>query len=578
MTDGCPAPATPRIRQACQAVLGLALIAMFFSIDRFQHGLEITFHHGFTNSSPGELYFWLGSVLLLAPGFLLLGLAAQTPLAAALRSARDRLQQMTPAEARMAGLLLVLGLAVFYRMLRLLVLSDCCVSDDEYGVRFGGQVWATGHLLAPLPVAKEFMPVFYLHVRDGLATSMDFVAQIAVSGLAWWTGLGAWTYAILAALTALAVAAVGRRLAGGPAAALAPLLFLCSPMALSLSITEHPQLVSRCLVAWSIWVLLWAREGRPLRLLAAGAALGASALARPFETILLLTPLALATCIAGQDRATATRRVLLLAAGALPALLALLAYNTHLTGVPWVLPRFFYAPFKEEVPGLWDRVGCNVTYNTVLLSLWFLGPAGFLLALFGATRDRTAGLLMAGVGLNLLGGLLHDDWGLHIVGPIHYSESVVCFALAAALGLLHLPAWARSHHFDPRPAAAGLLALLLGVGTVFSAWHLRALHIMVRPQVLAYGVLDEQLQNAVVLAPRFEQVWKTIPALRRYGSWVFAWRGISPRAEENVVIMNDVEGAAAEARRVFPQRSLHRLFITAEPPYLHLRPLGPGES
>jgi 4-amino-4-deoxy-L-arabinose transferase-like glycosyltransferase len=577
MSDSPPSPAPSRLRRAIQAALGLALIALFFSLDRLQHGLEITFHHGFTNSSPGELYFWLGSILLLGPGFLLLGLAAQEPLAAAGRAARTRLDGLNPGEIRLVGLLLVLGFAVLYRLLRLVVLSDYYVSDDEYGVRFGGQVWATGHLMAPLPVAKEFTPVFYLHLRDGLAASMDFMVQIGVAALALVTRLGAWTYALLAALTALAVARVAGRLGGRAAAVAAPLLFLCSPMALSLSITEHPQLVSRCLIAWSIWHLLRARDGGPARLLIAGAALGLSALSRPFETIMLMSPLALATCVAGRDRPTALRRLALLVAGALPALLILLAYNTHLTGAPWLLPRFFYAPFKEEVPGLWDRWGNNVGYNTVLLSIWFLGPLGILLALFGASRNATARLLVIGVGVNLLGGLLHDDWGMHLVGPIHYSESAVCLAIAAALGLRHLPAWARGHHFNPRPLLAGLLALLVGGGLVFGAWHLRALQIMVRPQVLGYGVLDEQLRNAVVLAPRFEQVWKTIPALRRYGSWVFAWRGVSPRADENVVILNDIEGAAAEARRAFPQRSLHRLSITPEPPYLILRPLGPDE-
>lgn len=574
-----PGPRQPvSLNRLLQTFAGLGLIALFFSLDRMQHGLEITFQRGFTNSSPGELYFWLGSLLLLAPGLILLGLAARAELVAGLHAVLRGVERLTPSQARLAGLLLILALTVTYRLLRLWVLGDFYLTDDEYCVRFGGQVWVAGHLAAPLPVPSAFSPALFLFERDGLVASRDFVAQIAVAAFALWTGLGPWVYALLAGLTGLAAAAAAGVLAGRRAAAVAALLFVCSPMAVCLSITEHAQLVSRGLVALAIWAFVWARAGAPVRLLVAGAAAGTAALARPFETLLLLAPLALATIVAGGNLRTAARRLAWLAAGVLPALLLALAYNAQVTGSPWLLPRFFHPPFKEDVPGLWDRAGSNVAYNTIQLALWFLGPAGVGLALLGAARDRTARLLLIGVGLNLLGGLLHDDWGLHIVGPIHYSESVVPLAIAAALGLLRLPELAQHHRFDPRPVAAALLALIVAGGAVFSGWHLRHLHIMVRPQALGYGLLDQQLKHAVLLAPTFEQFWKTIPGWRHFGSWVFAWRGVSPRSDENVIILNDLPGAAAAARRAFPDRALHRLVIADKPPFVQLPALGPGEE
>ena len=47
-------------------VIGLFFIVAFWGLRETLPGLHITFYPSWTNSSPGEVYFWLGHVLRLA--------------------------------------------------------------------------------------------------------------------------------------------------------------------------------------------------------------------------------------------------------------------------------------------------------------------------------------------------------------------------------------------------------------------------------------------------------------------------------------------------------------------------------
>ena len=561
------------------SLTGVLLVALFFGLHRLQNGLEITFHRGFTNSSPGEVYFWLGSVLLLGPGFLLLGLAWRDRLARAAERGLSWFEGLGRGERVACGLGLLVLLTVGYRLLRLLVLSDFLVTDDEYGVRFGGQVWSTGRWLVPLPVPETLMPGLYLYVRNGLASSFDMPLQLAVSALAQVSRLGAWVYAAIAAGTAVAVAAAGGLGFGRRAAPVAALLFVLSPMAMCLSLTEHPQMVSRGLVALAIGLLIRASRVRsPGAWLLSGLVLGLGCLCRPFETVLLLAPLAAALCWPRGDAGGGARRAALLVAGALPLLLLQLAYNFHMTGHLLDMTRIHGAALKEAEPDLFARFGMNISYNAVQLAIWFFGPIGLILAGVGALADRTARWLVAGVLLNLAASMVHSNWGVHVVGPIHFSECAISLALAATAGALALRRGLEARQLDARCIPAAVLALALGANTIFIHWQLRALGVLVRPQVLAYGLIEEQLSHAVLLAPPFERVWQEIPPLARYGSWVFAWRSVSPRQDQNVIILHDAPGAAAQARKLFPGRGLYRLTILQEPPFLRFAPVAGAEG
>ena len=67
--------------RAVALLAGTLLYAAFWGLGETAPGLDITYHPSFSNSSRGELYFWLGSAFLLFPAVCLLGYGASPWLA-----------------------------------------------------------------------------------------------------------------------------------------------------------------------------------------------------------------------------------------------------------------------------------------------------------------------------------------------------------------------------------------------------------------------------------------------------------------------------------------------------------------
>jgi hypothetical protein len=212
-----------------------------------------------------------------------------------------------------------------------------------------------------------------------------------------------------------------------------------------------------------------------------------------------------------------------------------------------------------------------------MLSIWFLGPLGAATVIFGTGKSKLTRLLGIGVGLNLLAGLLHDNHGIHIVGPIHYSECAVPLTVIALAGLMTIKdKLAKAGLAAPVFAAAISGLLVFGMGT-FIAWQSGALNHQARIQSDIYGLIDRELEvrgatTAVVIAPRFADVWRSIPEFRDRGSWVFEWRRPRPDLSDKVLIVQPIPDAASIFRTKFPGRPIYRLTILPRPPYLVLAP------
>ena len=80
---------------------------------------------------------------------------------------------------------------------------------------------------------------------------------------------------------------------------------------------------------------------------------------------------------------------------------------------------------------------------------------------------------------------------------------------------------------------------------------------------------------AVVIAPRFADVWRANPESLKRGTWVFEWRRARPDLSDDILIVQDVPGAAWIFREKFPDRNLFRMTLAAEPPYWSLEPAKP---
>jgi len=560
---------------------GFGLFAAFFGLTQTQTGLQVTFHPPFTASSPGESFFWLGFVLLLVPGAILLGYGLSPASAPRLEKAWFRLRSLNRKQKIVSLVLLFVLAALSARTSHRLILRDYPFTDDEYATRFGGQILASGRVTVPQPEPYQAYSTLFLFHRNGMVTSVDWPGPVAAWAVSEATGTGPLIFALSAAAAAAAVAAVCAILFSPAYGLAAFLLFFFSPMAFLLSATTHAHLLSRGMIALTILLYVLAKRKPSNGLWAATGFLAACAFCcRPVETAALLSPLIID--FAGEAlRAKGLKRrelgFFILGAVGPIALFAL--YNGLITGNFAVPPRFFMEGPGDTIAGesLWNRLGANTGYNLFMLSIWFLGPLGVAAVFFGVGKSRLNRLLGLGVGLNLLAGLLHDNHGLHIVGPIHYSECAVPLTIIAVSGLMTMKnKLNRAGLSAPVFAAMVAAVLVFGMGT-FIAWQGGALNAQARIQSDIYGGIETALESreassAVVVAPRFADIWRANPEFNKRGTWVFEWRRARPDLSDKILIVQDIPGAVGIFREKFPNRPIFQMTLTPRPPYWNIAP------
>jgi hypothetical protein len=354
-------------------------------------------------------------------------------------------------------------------------------------------------------------------------------------------------------------------------------------MAVLLSMTIHSQLASRACFAVAILVFWLAdRDGSARQWIATGALIGMAFLCRPLETAFFFTPFILWAIVQTFRRNPAYRIALagLVVGGSLFAIL-FFWHSYAMTGNP-MLPARFSDPGNPDVQmtSLWGRFGDNVTYNTFMLAIWFLGPLGLVLFAAGVLTDRFTKLLGMAVVCDLCLAFFHDNSGLHVVGPIHYSELAVPLTIVATHGLANLVRGAERHLIDRRFVVAPVAAaLVLGLG-VFTLVQALALRDQAEGQREIYtaierGVRESGARKAFVLAPWFYAVEGVVVSTRDIGAWVHDWRRPRLDLSDDVIFLRD-NHVSAGLRARFPDRRFFRLQRIDGYPCLVLTPLEGG--
>lgn len=565
-------------------IAGSLMLLAFFGLSATSNGTMVTFRGELTGSSPGELNLWLGHAFLLCPATLLIGYGFAPSTRRLVERIAAVVRGFDARERRLGLLALTLMAVAAARLGRAVFLLDLPITDDEYAVDFGGRILASGQLMAHLAVPRESVPGLFLYFRDGAVGSFDWIGGQLVAALAELSHLGPLLWALVAAIPVPALAVLmGRRLgaAWGLAAAF---LFFCSPMAALLSMTTHAHLASRAFFALALLAFSSADEkGSVSAWTATGAFLGLALLCRPLETAFFSAPIAIWALTQTVRRAPAYRHALAgLSAGFLGVAAVLVWHAYAMTGNP-LLPARFAAEGHADITtsSLWQRFGDNLTYNVLMLAVWFLGPLGILLVVAGALTDRFTRLLGLCVTADLCLALFHDNSGLHIVGPIHYSECAVPLTIIATHGLANLVTGARRHAFDaPRLAATLGIALAVGLGT-FTFVQAAALRHQAVIQRDVYRAIEREAAGeggrpAVVLAPWLFAIVNAHPGLREIGTWVHDWRRPMLNLEDEILFLRDVPAAEAALRAQFPGRRFFRLVPLGAAPFLVLVPLDGG--
>jgi hypothetical protein len=564
---------------------GAFLILVFFGLSMTAPGLRITFRAPLSASSPGEIYFWLGHALLLFPASCLIGFGLAGRIGPVLTRLRSEINRLTPRELGLAAAVLFLLSVSFARIGRFLIMYDFPFTDDEYATQFGGYIFAKGRATAELLLPPNAIPSLGLFYRDGFVSRADWPGAQAVWAVGELTRLGPFVWALLAAVPVVALAILIRRRLDPSWGLAAAVIFLCSPMALMLSVTSHAHLGSRAMVALGLFGYWLAEQrGRCSLWALTGLAFGLAFLFRPLEVIFFSVPLLGYAGIQSIRKAPGYSPALagLVLGGLIPVLL-MCAHAYAVTGNPFVPPRLDdpAAVAQDSITGaLWYRFGANVGYNTFMLAIWFLGPLGIVLFAAGVMTDRFTRLLGLGAVTGLGLALLHTNMGLHVVGPIHYSELATPFSIVAVHGLVNILRAARAHRLDPVPIASAVgVSLVVGLG-LFNLTHAAALQEQAGIQAAVYEWVERtrpepHAPKVVVLAPQFGATWNHLPGMARIGTWVFEWRRPHPDLRDELLILHDLPGLEGPLRQRFPDRRFYRLLIFNGPPFGALVPLDP---
>ena len=576
--------ATPlRTGKIVAVLVGSFLVMVFFGLSTTAPGLRITFRPPVTASSPGEIYFWLGHALLLFPASCLIGYGLGGTLGPLISRIGVRIDGLSRREIRLTILTLFLLTVALARVGRFAILYDFPLTDDEYATQFGGYIFATGHAAAKQILPINAIPSLGLYYRDAMISRGDWPGAQVVWAIGEVSGIGPLVWAFLAAVPALALALLIRRRLSAKWAVVAVVLFLCSPMALMLSLTSHAHLGSRAMLAVGLLGYWFSECRRSIgSWILTGFAFGIAFLFRPLEIVFFSAPLVGYVAVQSLRRATGYHRALLgLVLGGLLPVLLMCAHAYAVTGNPFVPPRLDERMVVAEDAMsnvLWYRFGSNVGYNTFMLTIWFLGPLGIVLFTAGVMTDRFTRLLGLGIASSLCLALLHTNMGLHAVGPIHYSELAVPLAIVSVHGLANLLHTATRHRFDKTwIASAVAVSLMLGLG-IFNIVHALALQEQAGIQAVVYDWIEQARRSpdspkVVILAPQFGATWVHLPGMAHIGTWVFEWRRAHPDLRDGVLILHDLPGLEQSLRARFPDRRFYRLLLLNGPPFGSLVPL-----
>ncbi len=567
--------------RAVPMLAGVVLLAAYVRIGTafgFQavygpgHLYDPTIRHVFSYIAGSEIRFWVAHLALALPGALLIGWALVPRVGPALGPLGARVDAATPRDWRWAALAMFVGLAALYAIGRQLVLCDRSITDDESAVTFGARIIASGHLSVPQLVPAGAFTDLFTFQRDGMVSAMDFPGTLVFAAAAIATGLGGILYAIASAATGVAVAYAAKRWFGARACVIAAAAWLASPMIASLSLTRHGHVPSRMFVAFAIALAarLDTGAGTPRRdAVLLGLCAGLGFLCRPFEMIFLLAPLGAWLVW------RAPRRAIGIVAGLAAPIACFAWYNAQLTGIWYLQARFAEGVVGGNASlayGVADRLGFNLGFNALVLAVFFLGLPALAAVAAGVERRRPISIVLAAcVVAQLLLCLLHDNTGVHSVGPIHLSETAVPLVLLATAGVVRGFAWLTARGHAQAPAGVLVAAYLaLGCG-LFAITNFASLHRSAVAQRDVADALDDlDIHHAIVIAPPFAAF--VMASGNPAGTWMLQYPHPDPQLTDDVIFAQSTAQPAALRAR-FPDRKLYRMDYAVEPPTLRLSPI-----
>src|SRR5262245_21161885 len=399
--------------------------------------------------SRGELAFKLNLLLFILPAILFLSAAIAETRTDRLAATFDALDGRRL--GRLQAVALALAVLCLAMLVRIYVLRESVVTDDENVYHFQARLLESGRLYAaspPEPIRRFFDNQFI--VNNGRWFGMYFLGHSAVLAAFETIGLIRWTGAIEAALTLLLAIGIARRVFGERTATLSVLLLAVSPFFIFLSATHLSQPTSTLFLTLFIYAAVRIEESAAAAQwwILGAVALVAAVFTRPQVGISLALPFMIRILWLTMKGALRPGvgppavAFIVLAAGAA----AFLAVNHALTGSAlrtgyhayWDQGHKWIFPFG---PAYTIR---EISTNLAQLNFWLLGwPVSLAFVPFFARNGRAWALAAVPIIALIWYGIVGVPT-VAAVGPVYYAETIVPLVILTASGLERVIALARA--------------------------------------------------------------------------------------------------------------------------------------
>lgn len=423
--------------------------------------------------------------------------------------------------------------------IRILVLRDMPLTDDESSYRFMAELLASGRLWAESPPLKIFFDRGQM-INDGKLYAQYFLGwpMLMVPGV--WLGFTGLMNPLYAALTVPPLYGMVRRQLGRAWAQLALLLYLSSPLLMIGAATELSHTSCVMALAYVAWFFGRTRDaGGWIDHAGLALAFSVAFFIRPQSALALGLPFLVLWLVARWREPE--RRAARLLAFALPALVMaglFFAVNHLQTGSATKVAYQQALDYAQENDGQfvsdaqrWDVDVAHLRFDrSPVEALGHVGIGLFRLnfALFGwplslffvalAGSPRGTGPWWAGVGLFLAAHLPATDAGIDSFGPVHYFELALPALVLSCVGVRRLARHVASRGDGEESRRWQLLPLALVVALVMTSLagyvpvRLKALGSMAENiEMPRDAVYRAGLERAIVFAP-----WPYAPNCRSY--------------------------------------------------------------
>lgn len=553
------------IAGACFAVFALSLRAFFdaaeyYSDFRLVLGIDV-------HSIPRE-------ELIYSAWFMFLGSLAAIALAVGLHhtSIPDRLQTVFLAlHARSRTALAALIVAVFLIVvgLRMFVLLDAPVADDESTYLFIAQTLQHGRLVNPIPEDWQFFTNQFVVMNQRGWFGKYPIGHPLLLAIADFLGGRALFGPAITALSLLLTYLVGKKMFGAKTGLLATLLLAVSPHFLLTGATLLSQTTSTLFLLLGLYFLVSFIERRQTAAgVLAGLCFAYGALVRPFPGALFFFA-AFAVLVLQPDGTpffprlkTNGRGLLSLVGFAALAGLALLFINQAQTGD--VLRNAYqeaHGPRMGVIDPNEGRRSMSVASALFRQNLWLFGWPVSLLFVWFVRRNRFLVLLAAMVVAEYAYRALFPKTVVSATGPIYVTEIVPLFALASAGGMAEIKR--RLEELGIRRAHSAVVssvsALTLVALLEFWPSHLASLSRGAHAWRYPYEILEaEHVRKALVFADSMVNVFGG-------ATWAYCPPNPTPSRSDDILFVRIPHGAKDPTTAM---RQFHRQHFPDRPAYV----------